>query len=54
MKKDEMMALKAILPEYVDYLKENPFSMLAKIYGMFTLKRPFMKSARVMLMENTL
>ena len=54
MKKDEMLALKAILPEYVDYLKENPFSMLAKIYGMFTLKRPFMKSARVMLMENTL
>ena len=28
--------------------------MLAKIFGMFTLKRPLMKSITVMLMENTI
>ena len=28
--------------------------MLAKIYGVFTLKRPWMKSVKVMLMENTI
>lgn len=28
--------------------------MLAKIYGVFTLKRTWMKKVKVMLMENTL
>ena len=54
MKPAELKALKCILPEYIEYLKENPYSMLAKIFGMFTLKRPYMKSVSVMLMENTL
>lgn len=54
MKCAELKALKRILPEYVGYLKQNPHSMLAKIYGMFTLKRPLMKSVTVMLMENTI
>ena len=54
MKPAELKALKFILPEYVQYLKENPYSMLAKIFGMFTLKRPYMRSVSVMLMENTL
>ena len=54
MKTAELKALKRILPEYVGYLISNPHSMLAKIYGMFTLKRPLMKSVIVMLMENTI
>jgi len=49
-----LAALQTILPEYVAYLKRNPFSMLAKIYGMFTIKRRFMRSVTVMLMENTI
>ena len=43
-----------ILPDYVDYLKKNPYSMLAKIYGVFSLKRTMMKTVIVMLMENTI
>lgn len=54
MNEDELKALKEMLPAYVSYLKRNPFSMLAKIYGVFTLKRPLMNSVTVMLMENTL
>lgn len=54
MKESELGALKAILPDYVAYLKENPYSMLSKIYGVFTLRRPFMKPVTVMLMENVL
>ena len=54
MKKSEMRALLKILPDYVDYLKKNPYSMLAKIYGVFSLKRTMMKTVIVMLMENTI
>ena len=54
MKRAELKALKAILPEYVTHLQDNPNSMLAKIYGMFTLKKPLMKAITVMLMENTI
>ena len=54
MKDAELKALKRILPDYVGYLKRNPYSMLVKIYGMFTLKRPLMKPIKVMLMENTI
>ena len=54
MKSSELKALKSILPEYVAYLKSNPYSMLAKIYGVFTLTRPLMEPVTVMLMENTL
>ena len=54
MKESELGSLKAILPDYVAYLKENPYSMLSKIYGVFTLSRPFMKPVTVMLMENVL
>ena len=54
MKSAELKALKAMLPEYVHYLKQNPYSMLMKIYGVFTLKRSWMAPVHVMLMENTL
>ena len=54
MKTAELKALKRILPEYVAYLIKNPYSMLAKIYGMFTLKRSLMEPVSVILMENTL
>ena len=54
MKKAELEALMNILPSYVHYLKKNPFSMLAKIYGVFTINRTWMHPVTVMLMENTL
>lgn len=54
MKNAERKVLLQILPEYVNYLKQNPYSMLAKIYGVFSLKRPMMQTVTVMLMENTI
>ncbi len=54
MKGAEKRAFIKILPEYVEYLRQNPYSMLAKIYGVFTLKRKYMKKVTVMLMENTI
>lgn len=54
MKESELQALKAILPDYVAYLKKNPYSMLSKIYGVYTLERRFMQPVTVMLMENVL
>ena len=54
MKPGELKALKRILPHYIEHLKKNPYSMLAKIYGMFTLKKKLMKPVNVMLMENTI
>ena len=54
MKKAELEALVKIMPDYVNYFMKNPFSMLAKIYGVFTIKRTWMNPVTVMLMENTL
>ena len=55
MKPAELKALTRILPQYVSYLtRENPHSMLAKIFGVFTLRRPLMKPVSVILMENTI
>ena len=54
MKAAEVVALRRILPSYVSYLKNNPYSMIAKIYGMFTLKRKWMSPITFMLMENTI
>lgn len=54
MKEAELSGLKNIMTEYVAHFKENPHSLLAKIYGMFTIERRLMASVTVMLMENTL
>ena len=55
MKGAELKSLMKILPQYVAYLtRQNPYSMLAKIFGVFTLQRPMMKPVTVILMENTI
>ena len=43
-----------ILPEYVEHHRRNPDSLLAKIFGVFTIKKYGMGNVHVMLMENTL
>lgn len=42
-----------ILPDYVNHLKMNPYSLIAKIFAVFTIKVASMSPVRVMLMENT-
>ena len=53
MTKGEMDLLIKILPDYVNHLKMNPYSLIAKIFAVFTIKVASMSPVRVMLMENT-
>ena len=42
------------LPEFSKHFQTNKNSLLAKIYGVFTINTEFMKKVHVMLMENTM
>jgi len=42
-----------MLPEYGFHIKQNPNTLLAKIFGIFTVNTSMMKEVHVMLMENT-
>lgn len=41
------------LPLFGEYIKTNKGTLLAKIFGVFTVHSEFMKEVHVMLMENT-
>ena len=43
-----------LLPDYVEHLRTNKNSLLAKILGVFTVKSDSINEVHVMLMENTL
>ena len=42
-----------ILPAYIEHHRKNPNSLLAKIFGIFTIKKKKYEQQHVMLMENT-
>ena len=42
-----------MLPDYICHFKENPKSILAKIFGVFTVKMGTANDIILMLMENT-
>ena len=42
-----------ILPNYIEHHRRNPNSLLAKIFGIFTIKKKGFDSQHVMLMEYT-
>ena len=42
------------MPEYVKHIEKNPNSLLAKIYGVYTVKKENTEDVHIMLMENTL
>lgn len=42
-----------LLPEFCNLFKTNKNSLIAKIFGVFTVNTEFMKEVHVMLMENT-
>ena len=54
MRKREVKTFLQILPQYVDYLLKNPFSMIAKIFGVYIVEKQGVGVVRVMLMENTM
>ena len=54
MTKDELNLYLRLLPEFSKHFLNNKNSLIAKIFGVFTIKTEHMKEVRVMLMENTM
>ena len=54
MKGSEVKTMLKILPSYIEHHRRNPNSLLAKIFGIFSIKKSGMQKEYVMLMENTL
>lgn len=53
-KDEEFKVLMRMLPDYLEHLKQNPTSLLAKIVGIFTIKTEALDKTTILLMENTL
>jgi len=43
-----------MLPEYYDYMEQEPDSFIAKMFGMFSVKIDKFESLHVMIMQNTM
>ena len=54
MKSEEVETMLKILPSYIEHHRKNPNSLIAKIFGIFTIKKAGMYAQHVMLMENCL
>lgn len=54
MKGNELKVFLDCLPNYISHLKKYPDSLLAKIFGVFTVKKKGMGEIHLVLMENTL
>lgn len=54
MRGNELEVLLDILPNYINHFKRYPGSLLAKIFGVFTVKKAGTGPVDVLLMENTL
>lgn len=50
----ELKLMLELLPGLATHYKENPDSLLAKVFGAFTVKTDSTKEVHLMLMENTL
>jgi 1-phosphatidylinositol-4-phosphate 5-kinase len=50
----ELETMLEILPDYYKHLKENINSMLARIYGIFTVKMERIANVHILLMGNTI
>ena len=42
-----------MLPSYEEHLKDNPDSLLCKVFGIYTVKTENFSEVHIMLMENT-
>ena len=48
----ELLARKGVLEKYYNYMKGQPKSLLARFYGVFTVKIQYMKPINVIIMDN--
>lgn len=46
------MARKGVLEKYYNHIHKNPNSLLARFYGIFTVKIKYMKPINVIIMDN--
>ena len=54
MRGDEKEAMISMLDKYIDHIKEtNNRSLLARIYGIFTIKTPLINSIDLIILQNT-
>jgi len=54
MSKEEITVMLKILPNLIEHLRKTPTSLIAKIFGIFTIVKEGLGTVHVMLMENTL
>ena len=52
MNTSEQLVLKEALPEYLQHLKKNPKSLIAKIYGIYTVKMEDIREVHILIMGN--
>ena len=48
----EQKVFKRALPQYLEHLKRNPKSLIAKIYGIYTVKMEDIREVHILLMGN--
>jgi 1-phosphatidylinositol-4-phosphate 5-kinase len=54
MSESELETFRRLLPDYYYHLKHNPESLLARIYGIFTVKMEDLVPVNIILMGNTI
>ena len=48
----ELLVRKGVLEKYYAHIHKNPRSLLARFYGIFTVKIKYMKAINVIIMDN--
>ena len=48
----ELLARKGVLEKYYSHVHKYPNSLLARFYGIFTVKIKFMKPINIIIMDN--
>lgn len=53
MNNNELSVFKAALPDYVQHIRKNPNSLIARIYGVFTVMMEELVPVHLLLMSNS-
>lgn len=54
MTKTELIFMEKFIPDYYKHIRDNPLSLLARVYGIYTVKMKGLKNIHLILMGNTL
>jgi hypothetical protein len=54
MRGDELEFMEKLIPDYYKHIKANPKSLLARVYGIYTIKIEGLQDTHLILMGNTL